>query len=101
MNDDSATRMFLTCYEDTHSFGWHHVDLFVHDRHGRELNWVHWTVEADGPDAADRSVRREEPTLHRTTEWHHRVGPSGIDYWVADAVWPDAVEASTTGGPLR
>lgn len=69
-------RMFLTCYEDTFNYGWHHVDLFVHDEYGREVNWVHWTVEADGPEAADESVRGEEPLLRRTTPWE-RVQRSG------------------------
>ena len=31
-------RTFLTCYEDTFNYGWHHVDLFVHDEYGREVN---------------------------------------------------------------
>lgn len=87
---DSGNRMFLMCYEDTFDYRWHHVDLFVHDENGRELNWVHWTVEADGPDAADRSVQREEPTLERTSEWQHRVSSFGMNYWLADASWPEA-----------
>lgn len=86
----SERRMFLMCYEDKFNYGWHHVDLFVHDDMGRELNWVHWTVEADGPDAADESVRREEPTLLRISEWEHRVSAFGMNYWMADASWPDA-----------
>lgn len=81
-------RMFLTCYEDTFRYGWHHVDLFVHDEYGREVNWVHWTVAADGPDAADESVRREEPGLRRDTPWAHHRSAAGQDYWVADASWP-------------
>ncbi|ALG84972.1 hypothetical protein [Gordonia phthalatica] len=80
-------RTFLTCYEDTLNYGWHHVDLFVHDEHDREVNWVHWTVEADGPEAADASVRAEEPDLRRTSPWEHRVSAAGVNYWTADATW--------------
>ncbi len=80
-------RMFLTCYEDTFNYGWHHVDLFVHDEYGREVNWVHWTVEADGPEAADASVRREEPSLRRTTAWEPKVSAVGGQYWTAEARW--------------
>lgn len=89
-------RTFLTCYEDTLNYGWHHVDLFVHDELGREVNWVHWTVNADGPEAADESVRREEPLLRRTSAWEHHVSPAGVNYWIADAAWtvePDKVAA--------
>ncbi|MDA3627406.1 hypothetical protein OU415_18320 [Saccharopolyspora sp. WRP15-2] len=81
------TRMTLTCYNDTHGYGWRHVDLFVHDAEGRELNWVHWAVAADGPDAADAVTAEVEPTLRRTSEWRHDVSASGMDYWVADAAW--------------
>lgn len=84
-------RMFLTCYEDTFNYGWHHVDLFVHDELGREVNWVHWTVAADGPDAADASVTREEPQLQRTSPWEHKVSDFGVNYWIADATWDDSV----------
>ena len=42
-------RMFLTCYTDTFGYGWHHVDLFVHDENDLEVNWVHWGVDQDGP----------------------------------------------------
>ena len=49
---ESDHRMTLTCYNDTHGYGWRHVDLFVHDAAGRELNWVHWEAPADGPEAA-------------------------------------------------
>lgn len=80
-------RMTLTCYNDTHGYGWRHVDLFVHDEHGRELDWVHWQVAADGPDAADEATARVEPLLRRTSEWRHAVSASGMDYWTADAVW--------------
>ncbi len=80
-------RMFLTCYGDKFTYGWHHVDLFVHDELGREVNWVHWTVEADGPEAADVSVRKEEPDLVRTTPWEHHVSEFGMHYWTAEAAW--------------
>jgi hypothetical protein len=83
-------RMFLTCYEDTFNYGWHHVDLFVHDEFGREVNWVHWTVEADGPEAADASVRQEEPWLARTTPWRHHLSAVGATYWTADASWDES-----------
>ncbi|WP_346007867.1 hypothetical protein [Janibacter terrae] len=79
--------MFLMCYEDTFGYGWHHVDLFVHDEEGREVNWVHWTVDADGPEAADVSIARVEPLLRRTTDWQHAVSASGMNYWTADAAW--------------
>lgn len=79
--------MFLMCYEDTFGYGWHHVDLFVHDRFDREVNWVHWTVDEDGPDAADASITRVEPTLRRTSEWKHAVSAAGMNYWTADAAW--------------
>jgi hypothetical protein len=88
-------RMFLTCYEDTLNYGWHHVDLFVHDELGREVNWVHWMVEADGPEAADESVRAEEPLLRRTSDWVHHVSAAGVSYWTADATWSAATEPST------
>lgn len=81
------SRTFLTCYKDTFNYGWHHVDLFVHDEYDREVNWVHWTVEADGPEVADESVRREEPDLRRITDWQHKVSAVGQDYWTADAAW--------------
>ena len=80
-------RMFLTCYEDTFGYGWKHVDLFVHDEHDREVNWVHWTVDGDGPAVADESIRREEPDLERTTDWQHHVSVVGQNYWTADARW--------------
>lgn len=79
--------MFLMCYEDTFGYGWRHVDLFVHDSWGREVNWVHWTVDADGPEAADASIDRVEPTLRRTSGWRHAVSASGMNYWTADAAW--------------
>lgn len=83
-------RMFLTCYEDTLGYGWHHVDLFVHDSLGREVNWVHWGVEADGPEAADASIERQEPALERTTEWQASTSPVGVRYWTAEARWLDS-----------
>ncbi|PPJ22338.1 hypothetical protein C5E45_23225 [Nocardia nova] len=82
--------MTLTCYNDTHGYGWRHVDLFVHDLEGRELDWVHWQVPQDGPNAADAVTAVVEPSLRRVSEWRHSVGPSGMDYWVADAAWADA-----------
>jgi len=80
-------RMFLTCYEDTFGYGWQHVDLFVHDEHDREVNWVHWTVDGDGPEIADASIQREEPDLERLTDWQHHVSAVGQNYWTADARW--------------
>ncbi|MEU7817676.1 hypothetical protein [Pseudonocardia sp. NPDC049154] len=88
--EDTGHRMTLTCYNDTHGLGWRHVDLFVHDAEGRELNWVHWQVPRDGPEEADLVTARVEPTLRRTSEWRHSVGPSGVHYWVADVEWEDA-----------
>lgn len=79
--------MFLVCYEDTFGYGWRHVDLFVHDEQGLEVNWVHWGVEADGPEAADASIAKVEPLLRRTTDWRHAVSASGMNYWTADAAW--------------
>lgn len=87
-------RMFLQCYEDTLGYGWHHVDLFVHDRDGREVNWVHWGVPADGPEGADASIARQEPELERTTDWHHAVSAAGVEYWTAEARWRDADAAA-------
>ncbi|MFZ3572520.1 hypothetical protein ACOKM5_36930 [Streptomyces sp. BH097] len=84
-----ARRMTLTCYNDTFDYGWRHVDLFTRDAEGRELGWVHWTVDADGPDAADAVTARVEPTLRRTSPWRHSVSAAGMDYWEADAQWED------------
>nr|WP_040519310.1 hypothetical protein [Gordonia aichiensis] len=82
--------MTLTCYNDTHGWGWKHVDLFVHDvSTGRELGWVHWGVPEDGPTAADRVTALIEPTLRRTSHWRYHRGASGIDYWEADVEWHD------------
>lgn len=86
---ERRTSMTLTCYNDTHGYGWKHVDLFMHDERGRELNWVHWAVFADGPDAADEVTAVVEPTLRRTSEWRHGESASGMDYWEADAAWSD------------
>ncbi|WP_211221795.1 hypothetical protein [Granulicoccus phenolivorans] len=80
-------RMFLTCYEDTLNYGWHHVDLFVHDEFGREVNWVHWGVAEDGPAPADRSVTSVEPDLVRTSDWTRGVSAAGVTYWTAEAAW--------------
>ena len=88
-------RTFLSCYEDTFNYGWHHVDLFVHDEFGREVNWVHWTVQADGPEAADESVRREEPSLRRLTPWQHHVSAFGMNYWTADAAFDEDGDATS------
>lgn len=90
-------RMFLTCYADNLNYGWHHVDLFVHDEFYREVNWVHWTVEADGPEAADASIAGVEPNLERTTEWKHAVSAAGVDYWTAEARWQDEAPHPTEG----
>lgn len=79
--------MTLTCYNDTHGYGWRHVDLFVHDAGGREVEWVHWLVDEDGPEAADAATAEVEPLLRRTSPWRHGVSASGMDYWVADAEW--------------
>jgi hypothetical protein len=86
----SKHRMTLTCYNDSHGWGWKHVDLFVRDEAGRELNWVHWSVPEDGPAAADRVTEKIEPTLTRISEWRHAKSASGMDYWEADASWGDA-----------
>jgi len=81
--------MSLVCYNDTFGYGWRHVDLFTHDGEGRELNWVHWQVPADGPDTADEVTARVEPTLRRTSPWRHAVSAFGMDYWTADAAWAE------------
>ena len=88
--DDANHRMTLMCYNDTHGYGWRHVDLFLHDADGRELNWVHWQVTEDGPDAADRITAVAEPGLRRTSEWRHAVSAGGMDYWTADAMWVES-----------
>ena len=80
-------RTFLTCYMDTHGYGWHRVDLFVHDTAGHEVNWVHWPVEEDGPDGADAATAREEPKLRRTTPWKWGISADSTEYWVAEADW--------------
>ncbi|MDN3028097.1 hypothetical protein [Streptomyces sp. S.PB5] len=85
-----GNRMTLMCYTDIHGYGWRHVDLFVHDAQGHELNWVHWQVPADGPDAADRTTAEVEPLLRRISAWRHDVSASGMDYWTADVAWEEA-----------
>lgn len=87
-DNTAATTMTLTCYEDP-GYGWRHVDLFVRDADGRELNWVHWGVPADGPDAADAITAKVEPRLRRISPWVHGVSESGMNYWVAEAEWKD------------
>lgn len=84
---DDDLRTTLTCYNDTHGYGWRHVDLFVHDRDGREVNWVHWQVGEDGPAAADAATALVEPTLKRVSDWRHGVSAGGVDYWTAEAEW--------------
>lgn len=84
---DDQRRMTLVCYNDTFGYGWKHVDLFTHDLDGNELNWVHWGVPEDGPDAADKATARVEPTLKRVSEWRHLVSPVGQDYWLAQVEW--------------
>jgi hypothetical protein len=82
--------MTLWCYHDSFGYGWHHVDLFMHDPDGREVDWVHWQVTDDGPEAADRATAQVEPMLSRVSDWRHSVSESGMDYWVADAEWAKA-----------
>ncbi|WP_033292457.1 hypothetical protein [Amycolatopsis jejuensis] len=79
----------MTCYADTHEYGWRHVDLFVHDPGGRELNWVHWPAEEVGPDGADVATARHEPGLHRTSPWRRGISADGSEYWTADAAWSE------------
>ncbi|MBZ6083656.1 hypothetical protein KVH15_21875 [Streptomyces olivaceus] len=86
---DASSRMTLTCYNDTYGYGWKHVDLFVHDAHGRELDWVHWSVPEDGPDAADGVTATVEPSLLRVSEWRHGRSAGGMDFWEADVTWSD------------
>lgn len=92
-------RMFLMCYEDRFSYGWHHVDLFVHDEHDREVSWVHWTVEGGGPDEAEVSLGQEEPDLRRISPWQEHESVFGMTYWVADAEWPHEPERRATPTP--
>ncbi|MFE2429796.1 hypothetical protein ACFXJ5_24000 [Streptomyces sp. NPDC059373] len=87
MSDTDGRTMFLTCYADTHNYGWHHVDLFVHDSGGKEVNWVHWQVAEDGPDGADAATAQAEPKLRRTGTWQHGISADGSEYWTADAAW--------------
>jgi hypothetical protein len=86
---DGSPRMTLTCYNDTLGYGWKHVDLFMRAADGRELNWVHWGVPADGPDAADEVTAKVEPALRRSSAWRHGTSASGMDFWEADAEWSD------------
>ncbi|WP_316959356.1 hypothetical protein [Streptomyces sp. TRM68367] len=86
MSADRRT-MLLTCYADTHGYGWHHVDLFTHDHTGREVNWVHWQVDEDGPAGADKATARVEPALRRTSDWRHGISADGSEYWTALATW--------------
>jgi len=78
---------FLTCYADTYHYGWHHVDLFVHDENGLETNWVHWQVADDGPLGADEATALVEPQLRRIADWKHGISANGSEYWTADAAW--------------
>lgn len=87
--DVADRRMMLTCYNDTFGYGWKHVDLFTFDSRGQETNWVHWTVEHDGPLPADRVTTKVEPTLLRVSDWRHHVSEAGMDYWEADAEWAE------------
>jgi len=90
MTGSTAThRTFLTCYADTFGYGWHHVDLFVHDENDLETNWVHWQVDDDGPAGADAATSRVEPTLVRTSDWQHGISANGAEYWTADVAWED------------
>jgi hypothetical protein len=92
MTPKNARTMLLTCYRDVRHYGWPHVDLFVHDGDGRELNWVHWPVAEEGPDGADAACTAVEPTLRRTTPWKHGIRADGSDYWTAVAVWDGQAE---------
>lgn len=84
---DNHHRMFLTCYADTYNYGWHHVDLFVHDQAGKEVNWVHWQAEYDGPEAATAATARVEPELKQLTPWARGFSANGSEYWTAEAAW--------------
>ncbi|MEU7484372.1 hypothetical protein [Streptomyces sp. NPDC042319] len=92
MTAPDGPRMTLTCYRDIRYYGWHHVDLFLHDSGGRELNWVHWGAAEEGPAGADAACAAVEPALRRTTEWRHGIRADGSDYWTADAEWDEAAE---------
>ena len=101
MTTQNGRTMLLTCYRDIRYYGWYHVDLFLHDREGRELNWVHWGTPEEGPDGADAACASVEPTLRRITEWQHGIRADGSDYWSARAEWderpePDNSEEVTT-----
>ncbi|MEU3269851.1 hypothetical protein ABZ639_03340 [Saccharomonospora sp. NPDC006951] len=86
-SDDRS--MLLTCYADTHGYGWSHVDLFVHAADGRELNWVHWQATENGPGGADAATAKAEPRLRRVSTWSHGVSADGSEYWTARAEWAD------------
>ncbi|PBC35721.1 hypothetical protein CJ179_46870 [Rhodococcus sp. ACS1] len=81
--------MLLTCYRDIRHYGWLHVDLFLHDSDGKEVNWVHWGAIEEGPDGADAACATVEPALRRTTEWQHGIRADGSDYWTAHATWSE------------
>jgi hypothetical protein len=83
----SPRTMSMTCYADTYGYGWRHVDLFVHDATGREVNWVHWPTAEVGPVGADAATAIFEPTLQRTSQWRHGISAAGSEYWTADAEW--------------
>ncbi|MFC5992984.1 hypothetical protein ACFQE5_02020 [Pseudonocardia hispaniensis] len=86
-------RLVLTCYEEAFEYNWPHVDLFVQDAHGNEINWVHWPAAGGGPEAADAATSQHEPMIRRVTEWRRVEGVGDRIYWVADAEWEDAPEA--------
>ncbi|WP_063726958.1 hypothetical protein [Streptomyces sp. RTd22] len=93
---EGGRTMLLTCYRDIRPYGWPHVDLFLHDPDGRELNWVHWAAAEEGPEGADAACAAVEPRLRRTTPWRHGVRADGSDYWTAHAEWneqPDRTDS--------
>lgn len=77
----------LTCYAYPHGHSWRHVDLFLHDENGREINWVHWPAEDTGPDGADAATARAEPALRRTSPWEPGLTADGRTFWSASAAW--------------
>ncbi|MFC9765224.1 hypothetical protein [Rhodococcus jostii] len=96
MTAQDGKTMLLTCYRDIRYYGWYHVDLFLHDREGRELNWVHWGTPEEGPDGADAACASVEPTLRRITEWQHGIRADGSDYWSAHAEWAERPESDNS-----
>ena len=68
------------------------------DEAGHEVNWVHWQVDADGPEAADAVTAVVEPDLRRVSDWRHGVSASGMDYWTADAEWATGSAGSPRSG---